>query len=452
MSCDQAEVQPQIAEDLWLQRKLSSLMATSPPPEICREAYQRLVLSDTIALYLTTDDRDGVVAACYMPQDAILFLAKSGSSDSSYIAESKVFFRELANANGFEDLLPFLARRSCNRVNKRIRKLRHYYKMFGEELLREARKYEPTDTEFSGPWYRKFVQIAQTGNQLDKLSFKQILLHVLTFCKEQLENNIEFSDKPESHRQFAALLYAASALLNSDFYPWLENENCLSRLGRQLEKITDYLRVSRLIKVWRRYGQDTNIKWIADVEQSEVPRTLATAGVGERHLEAIYWRNVHQTTDDYRPYLFRKMDWRFPGWKGEASETITFVPCMHAEIRLILYLMGSFGNLQTRHDETIPIGCGQRSCFACTLWIYEFNRVLQMKWTTRRNNGPPRYDCALPRAEAIVPYVGAEGYQRITSYVHQGIRDAIAEVIREQLGDAVEDYVDDYFRRLRNSP
>ncbi|KAG6892910.1 hypothetical protein C0992_011969, partial [Termitomyces sp. T32_za158] len=209
MSYGQAEDQPKIAEDLWLLRKLHFEPDTSPL-EICREAYQRLVLSDTIALYLTTDDLDGVVAAFYMPQDSILFLAKSGSSDPSYAAESTVFFRELANANGFEDLLPFLARRSCNRVNKRIRKLRYYYNPSGNELIRIARKYEPTDTEFSGPWYRKFIQIIRTEDQLDELSSKQILLHALTFCKDQLEKDFEFSNNPESHRSFAGLLYAAS--------------------------------------------------------------------------------------------------------------------------------------------------------------------------------------------------------------------------------------------------
>ncbi|KAG6883775.1 hypothetical protein C0993_003892 [Termitomyces sp. T159_Od127] len=447
MSCGQAEIHAQFAEDLWLLRKLRSSTLTSTP-EICREAYQRLVLSDTIALYLTTDDQDGVVAACYMPQDAMIFLAKSGSSDSSYEAESTVFFRELANANGFEDLLPFLARRSCNRVNKRIRKLRHYYKMFEAELFIAATKYEPTDTEFSGPWYRKFVQISRAENQPDTPSSKQILLHVLTFCKDQLGKNLEFSDKPESHRPFAALLYAASVLLNSDFYSLMEHEDGYYSLGRQLEKITEYLRVSRLIKVWRRYGRDTNIKWITDVQQSDLPRTLATEGVGERHLEAVFQRNVHQC---YRPYIFKHMDQTFPGWRGETSETKTFVPCMHAEIRLILHLMGSFANFQTPRDETIPIGCGQRSCFACTLWITEFNRVLRMKWTTRYNNGQPRYDCALPRAEAVVRYVGVEGYHRITSYVHQGTTDAIREVINKESGDAVEDYMDDYCRSLRNS-
>ncbi|KAG6870230.1 hypothetical protein C0992_000659, partial [Termitomyces sp. T32_za158] len=222
MSCGQAEVQPKIAEDLWLLKTLCFSPPDTPPVEIPREAYQRLILSDTIARYLTTDDQDGVVAAFYMPQDSILFLAKSGSSDPSYEAESTVFFRELANADGFEDLLPFLARRSCNRVNKRIRKLRYYYNLFGGKLLTAAREYEPTDTEFSGPWYRKFIQIIRTEDQPDTLSFKQILLHALTFCKDQLETNFEFSDKPESHCSFAALLYAASTLLHSDFFPLLE--------------------------------------------------------------------------------------------------------------------------------------------------------------------------------------------------------------------------------------
>ncbi|KAG6875415.1 hypothetical protein C0992_003959 [Termitomyces sp. T32_za158] len=445
MSSGQAEAQSKIAEDLWLLQKLRFSPDTLPL-EISRDAYKRVILSDTIALYLTTDDLDGVVAVFYMPQDSILFLAKSGSSDPSYAAESTIFFRELANADGFEDLLPFLARRSCNRVNKRIRKLFYYYDLFVDELLRAAREYEPTDTEFSGPWYRKFIQVVGTGDQLDTLSFKQILLHALTFCKDQLETNLEFSDKPESHRSFAGLLYAASTLLYSDFFPLLERQNGLTRLGYQLEKITDYLRVSRLIKVWQRYGRDTHVKWVNYVEPSGVPRMLVTTGVGKRHLEAVYPGNRN-----FKPHLLNNMDMKYPGWNGEDSEPITFVPCMHAEIRLILYLMGSFTNLQSQGDEVLPIGCGQRSCFACTLWINEFNRVLQMKWTTGCNNGHPRYDCALPSVEAVAPYIGAEGYQRITLYIQQGITDAIGAVIRSEYPDAEEAYLDDYFRNLRNS-
>lgn len=336
MSCSQAEVQLKIAEDSWFLQKLRY----SPKPfplEICREAFQRLALSHTISLCLTTDDRDGAVAAFYLPQDSVLFLAKSGLSDPSYEVESTIFFRELANADGFEDLLPFLARRSCNKVNKRIRKLRYIYNLFGHYLFKAAREYEPTDTEFSGPWYRKFIQIIRTENQLDTPSFKQILLHSLTFCKDQLDNNLVFSDKPESHSSFAGLLYAASTLLHSDFFPLVERQKCLTRLGRELKKITDYLRVSRPIKVWQRYGRDTHVKWVT-VESSGVPRMLATAGVGERHLEAVF-QGGETVVDFYMPYLLRNMGGVYPGWNGE-DDPITFVPCMHAEIRLILYFDG----------------------------------------------------------------------------------------------------------------
>ncbi|KAG6873980.1 hypothetical protein C0995_007936 [Termitomyces sp. Mi166 len=337
----------------------------------------------------------GVVAVFYKPENNILFLAKSGSSDLRYEAESALFFRTLTSANGFEDLLPFLARRSCIKVNKRISKLRDSLETLYDELLDAAKRYEPKDKEFHGPWYKIFIQILQAENQLHPLSAQQVLIHTLTFLMDRLKRNPQFSDKTESHRPFAELLYAASTFLDSDFCLLHERRNALNRLGLHLQKLTDYLDVSRLSKVWQRYGRDTCIKWITNVEQSGVPRMLAPAGVGERHLEVIRVDEMSK----YKSYMLSNMDIKYPGWRGEASEGITFVPCMHAEINLILYLMGSIQSLQIRPDEPLPIGCSQRSCFACSLWMDEFNRVLKMKWMTSRNNGQPRYDWVLPSGQ-----------------------------------------------------
>ncbi|KAG5333673.1 hypothetical protein C0989_005034 [Termitomyces sp. Mn162] len=443
----QIEDRPQLAEDLWLLRTLRFTKPASKWPELGRDDHQRLVLSDAVALYLTTDEPDGLVAAFYMPENNILYLAKSGSSDPQYVTESTLFFDTLTSANGSEDLLPFLARRSCNRINKRIRKLCHSFDFSHIDLLHELKEYEPTETEFHGPWYRIFIKILQAENQLDTPSFKQVLIHAITFCNDRLEKNPEFSDKTESHRPFFELLCAASTLLNSQFYERFER-GFNTQLERRLEKLVDYLAVSRLIKVWRRYGRDTRIEWITGVEHSRIPRVLTTAGVGERHLN----REVDETKS-YRPDLFSNMNWRYRGWQGDPTKGITFVPCMHAEINLILYLMSNVKNIQTRVDEPLPIGSGERTCFACSLWMDEFNRILKMKWTTGSTSGRSGYNWALPNAEAIVPYVGVEGYNRITSHICQGVTDAIGGVIRDEVEKAIESFHDrsysEYMRNLR---
>ncbi|KAH0586997.1 hypothetical protein J132_04527 [Termitomyces sp. J132] len=432
----QIEDRPQLAEDLWLLRTLRFTKPASKWPELGRDAYQRLVLSDAVALYLTTDEPDGLVAAFYMPENNILYLAKSGSSDPRYVAESNLFFDTLTSADGSEDLFPFLARRSCNRINKRIRKLHKSLKFCHVDLFNRLREYEPTETEFHGPWYRIFIKILQAEYQLDTPSSKEVLIHAITFCEDRLKKNPEFSDKTESHRPFFELLCAASTLLNSQFYERFERV-LHTRLERRLEKFVDYLAVSRLIKVWRRYGRDTRIEWITGVEQSRIPRVLTTAGVGERHLN----REVDETKS-YRPDLFSNMNWRYRGWQGDATKGITFVPCMHAEINLILHLMSNVKNFQSQVDEPLPIGSGERTCFACSLWMDEFNRILKMKWTTSGNNGKPGYNWALPNAEAIVPYVGVEGYNRITSHICQGVTDAIGGVIRDEVVKAIESFHD----------
>ncbi|KAG5732266.1 hypothetical protein E4T56_gene11456 [Termitomyces sp. T112] len=238
----QIEDRPQLAEDLWLLRTLRFTKPASKWPELGRDDHQRLVLSDAVALYLTTDEPDGLVAAFYMPENNILYLAKSGSSDPQYVTESTLFFDTLTSANGSEDLLPFLARRSCNRINKRIRKLCHSFDFSHIDLLHELKEYEPTETEFHGPWYRIFIKILQAENQLDTPSFKQVLIHAITFCNDRLEKNPEFSDKTESHRPFFELLCAASTLLNSQFYERFER-GFNTQLERRLEKLVDYLAI-----------------------------------------------------------------------------------------------------------------------------------------------------------------------------------------------------------------
>ncbi|KAH0584616.1 hypothetical protein H2248_010149 [Termitomyces sp. 'cryptogamus'] len=440
----QVEEQPQLAEDLWLLRTLRFNKPASEWPELGRDAYQRLVLSDAVALYLTTDEPDGLVAAFYMPENNILYLAKSGSSDPRYVAESTLFFDTLTSADGSEDLLPFLARRSCRRINKRIRKLHDSLKFLYIDLYKAAGEYEPTDTEFHGPWYRIFIQILQAENQLNTPSFKEVLIHALTFCNDRSKKNPEFSEKAESQRAFFESLCAASTFLNSQFFRSYEYRDLLTRLERCLEKLVDYLAVSRLIKVWRRYGRDTRIKWITGVEHSAIPRVLITAGIGERHLKAL---EVDETKN-YRSNLFSNMDMRYPGWQGDVTKGITFVPCVHAEISLILHLMSNVKNLQTRMDEPIPLGSGKRTCFACSLWMDEFNRILKMKWTTSSNNGKPEYNWALPNAEAIVPYVGAEGYARITSRISEDITDAIGRVINDEVEGAQETFLDRNFEMI----
>ncbi|KNZ77879.1 hypothetical protein J132_03155 [Termitomyces sp. J132] len=396
----QVEEQPQLAEDLWLLRTLRFNKPASEWPELGRDAYQRLVLSDAVALYLTTDEPDGLVAAFYMPENNILYLAKSGSSDPRYVAESTLFFDTLTSADGSEDLLPFLARRSCRRINKRIRKLHDSLKFLYIDLYKAAGEYEPTDTEFHGPWYRIFIQILQAENQLNTPSFKEVLIHALTFCNDRSKKNPEFSEKAESQRAFFESLCAASTFLNSQFFRSYEYRDLLTRLERCLEKLVDYLAVSRLIKVWRRSN------------------------------------------------LFSNMDMRYPGWQGDVTKGITFVPCVHAEISLILHLMSNVKNLQTRMDEPIPLGSGKRTCFACSLWMDEFNRILKMKWTTSSNNGKPEYNWALPNAEAIVPYVGAEGYARITSRISEDITDAIGRVINDEVEGAQETFLDRNFEMI----
>ncbi|KAH0586996.1 hypothetical protein H2248_005816 [Termitomyces sp. 'cryptogamus'] len=112
----QVEDQLQLAEDLWLLRTLRFTRPASKWPDLGRDDHQRLVLSDAVALYLTTDEPDGLVAAFYMPENNILYLAKSGSSDPRYVAESNLFFDTLTSADGSEDLFPFLARRSVGTI------------------------------------------------------------------------------------------------------------------------------------------------------------------------------------------------------------------------------------------------------------------------------------------------------------------------------------------------
>ncbi|KAG6882899.1 hypothetical protein C0992_010358 [Termitomyces sp. T32_za158] len=414
--------QDQLTENLWF---LSKLYHSNPPDRswVPEEHTLTLTILDAVANYLTTGQADSVIACYYQSAPATLILAKSGCVDDEDRSAVTQFLGELKAAHDWLDLLPFLAQRSSGQVNEKIHKLRTYFAKHCEDLCDAARFYQPgTDpsvSEFPGRRSRAFFAINDL-NVPKPIEVPQTLIFILNLCNDYLTKNQEFGSSQDACIQFARLLYATRTLLDSQFLCTIRDP----RLKRYLAELTQYLDIKHVIKFLRRLNGEIDIRWVSDVGNGTVKRVLDTATVGDRFKKS-YVVNA-DLDDDTKDLLLTRMDRKFPGWRGDQEGPIQVTLYVHPEIRLFLDLI----ERNIVQDRDIVIGCSQKRCFACKLWIKKFEDTADMNLISNLDYGKPRFDWVhpdLPAAMRNISHLEADLNSYIQSEVDLWIKSTIGQ-------------------------
>ena len=375
--------QGQLTENLWF---LSKLLPPNPRDPNAYESVEHestLAVLDAVSIYLTTGQSDGAIACHYQDLPATLILAKGGRVNSEDRSAVASLLKELAAAKSWLDLIPFIAQRSPDKVNKRIRKLRTCFLRCFDDMCRDIRTYEPDPDssmpEFRGRWSRVFLK----RNGLDQTAtteIRQTLAQVLNLCKDYLMGNQEFGNTPPALADFIRLLYATKTLLDSQFF---ETYNYVT-LKQRLAKVTQYLDIHYAIKFLRGLGGTINVEWVTDVGYGTAKCILDTTAVGERFKKSC----VSYASQDTKDIMLWIMDSKFSGWRGDKEGSIQVTLFVHPEIRLFLDLVRR--NLVQNSD--VVIGCSQKRCYACKLWIEGLRSEAEMGLVTTFDSGKPRFD------------------------------------------------------------
>ncbi|KAH0585682.1 hypothetical protein H2248_008893 [Termitomyces sp. 'cryptogamus'] len=123
-------------------------------------------------------------------------------------------------------------------------------------------------------------------------------------------------------------------------------------LKQRLAKVTQYIDIAYAIKFLRRFGGEMCVEWVTDVGYGTVKRMLDTTTVRNR-FKKIFVEDSDLEIDA-KEIMLAEMDWKFPGWSGDRD--LAFSDLLKRNIA---------------QDGDIVIGCSQKRCYACKLWIKE---------------------------------------------------------------------------------
>ncbi|KAH0585689.1 hypothetical protein J132_04316 [Termitomyces sp. J132] len=425
--------QDQLTEDLWFLSKLrSNIPGGSYVPA---EHVSTLTILDAVATYLTSGQSDGVIACYYQDTPATLILAKGGCVNDEDRSAATSLLKELTAAKDWLDLIPFLSQRSPDQVNKKIRKLRtSFAKDFGF-LCEAAKEYEPNPDpsmhEFRGRWSRAFLKMNGL-NQTVPAEVPQTLAHVLNLCNDYLTKNLEFGNTRTAWIDFVELLYVARTLFDSQFLSTLGD----TTLKRHLAKVTQYIDIAYAIKFLRRFDGEICVEWVTDVAYGTVKRMLDTTAVGNRFKKTFV--EDSDLVIDAKDLMLLKMNSKFPGWSGNQEEPIQVILSVHPEIRLYMDLV----KRNITQDGDIVIGCSQKRCYACKLWIKELESATRMRSITDLEfGGKPRFDWACPDLTVLRSDDGQLGTDP-NSHVKREVENSIRGILGKEQFDAFDLYLD----------
>ncbi|KAG5351289.1 hypothetical protein C0989_007054 [Termitomyces sp. Mn162] len=402
-----------------------------PPSKVPAEHASTLTILDAVATYLTTGRSDGVIACYYQDTPATLILAKGGCVNDEDRAAAASLLKELTAAKDWLDLIPFLSRRSADQVNKRIRKLRtSFVKDFGF-LCEVANEYEPnldpSMHEFQGRWSRAFLKMNGL-NQTVPAEVPRTLVHVLNLCNDYLAGNQEFGIMRTSWIDFVQLLYATRTLFDSQFF----STYCHTRLKRRLAKVTQYIDIAYAIKFLRRLEGEIRVEWVTDVGYGNIKRMLDTVAVGNRFKKTFV--EDSNLKDDAKDVMLSMMNAKFSGWSGDQEGSIEVALFVHPEIRLFLDVVKR--NIVL--DRDIVIGCSQKRCYACKVWIEKLGSVTQMKLVTDLAfGGKPRFDWVFPDLTVLTNDID-QLEAGPNSHVERDAEDWIRDILGEERWEAFD--------------
>ncbi|KAG6919286.1 hypothetical protein DXG01_007418 [Tephrocybe rancida] len=409
----QAADQGHLTEDLWFLKKLrfSERLGFYP------SGRNLLSVLDAVALFLTTGDPDATIATFYTPTKQTLILAKAGPVGSRDVMAVRSFICELEEAKDWKDLLPFLAKRSGPYVNKRIEKI---CELFGHhyDLL-----------------YDRATQLKDSRSA-----------DALKNCRHLLACKVPFGDSLEACKNFYDLVLAAHTVITSPaLFVFPRPDAVLDTLKHRLEKLSQYAGARRLLSFWKQH-KSVHIVWVPDAQEQPLTYVLSTDQIVSKHTDEILaYEPDHIERLEVTKILRSQWDWTScPGWRGEEGPTsITVTLCVHAEIRLILHLSGTAATATHNFPSELIVGCSQRTCLCCTLWIDAFNAATDMNWMTRSGNSHPRYDWVFPSSPVAVDTADVLRLDVISGEVKGRLRAVLLEELDEAEESRYEDVMMD---------
>ncbi|RDB30441.1 hypothetical protein Hypma_007312 [Hypsizygus marmoreus] len=445
--------QSRLSEELWLLRELGysgpdisiNIAATRNKGMRYSEAYTNLRILDVIAVCLATGKPEDFVAAAFDKREQIsLVLAKSGNVDAADNIRVVAFFSALKEAKCWVDMLPFLAKNTKENVDMRISKLHESITDLHVDLKSEANSYSFQSVEVEFPHSKHFFQ-AIYPHELPTAN--RILDDLFRYCK--VTSAFELQNDQASYTKFVQLVGIADVLQNSLFLEYLISNRRVhpklkggaENLKRRLGKIYQYATLEKVIKLRKRL-RDIPFYWVAETRHGMEEGSCA---VGAKLLDVVEYTLGRppspELTDALRnyPHLMENWDLR-----------PDFNPYVHVELRIILHLSRPWlsGSLPFPYNigARLPVGCSNRSCLCCKLWIDSFNQITNLRWMMSGSNGEADDSWALPGAAGEMKMV--EDWKDFDQSVLGGVRyrlvDKLAELTpKTGMGDFASSGLDD---------
>ncbi|KAG6870120.1 hypothetical protein C0992_000973, partial [Termitomyces sp. T32_za158] len=172
-----------------------------------------------------------------------------------------------------QDLLPFLARRHAEFVNKRLKKLSHLMEAGRGNLLEHIGTYAvnaPASGRL-GLFRSEFPKVEdefflhyKKGHPETPSDVKRILQDIVKTCAAR----VRFVNHGSAFEEFSSIVSAATALGKSRFFKYYINEMKIvktedtqdAKLWRNLDKVHQYIRISDTIRYMQQNGPFT-VKW-----------------------------------------------------------------------------------------------------------------------------------------------------------------------------------------------
>ncbi|KAI6146314.1 hypothetical protein BKA82DRAFT_1000439 [Pisolithus tinctorius] len=361
-------------------------------------------LLDTIAAALATGKPGEVFAATFDSRNGLrLVLAKNEDVTDEGDRAVREFFQAIIAPETTEayDVLPSLFSRCAENIMKRIEMMGRAVFGFSCVLDEAYSDYYPSASiePEELPHSTAYRNTKYGGYLLPSLQSALRSSDGYHEARSKIQPAKSLSDaKPLCPIVFARLVVTAATFNGSRFlrrltdFPSSMNFDWSLQTGplkRHLAEVLQYtLGVDKLIKHAKlHFPNGIEHRWV-DAFQG-IGETILNLDDGyvEPILRALGCGDVSEET-------LAKLCRKFPnmGEMRRRSRCVTIR--LHAEIRILLYLSNPVD--ASGHYQQKPIGCSERTCLCCTLWIRAYNQEFGTNWLASASNGKPCATWALP--------------------------------------------------------
>ncbi|KAL6307062.1 hypothetical protein BKA93DRAFT_770352 [Sparassis latifolia] len=360
---------------------------------------------DVIAICLTTGEPGDVVAAAFDREQRLsLVLAKNGPpTPEDELATQNLISAITDPAVAYAtDIFHTLLSRCRANMEKRMRNLHRSVSLFVVDLGSALQEYAPKSVEDEFPGSTRFRR--ETYGDVAP-PFRTMLQDLVRMIRDSSAVPLVPDDVELSRSRFGDLYVVAIALLRSRFLGHLcadkhpvnaAQRGRAEKLKRRLAKVCQYYGgVTKLIRNAKRYFPDGHIpyRWISD--------RFVGSGEGQLELCDDYLDAVQRAFGyPLSPQTVNALEQRFPDMRSNWARRRTVDTCVHAELRIVLHLRSASSHPRRTVGPPAQdaIGCSERSCLCCALWIDAYNDECETGWSTSGSRGRPCATWALPGA------------------------------------------------------